>query len=218
MPLNNETICSANEHEKKMFFENKVFHVLPGVYEPAEDTFLLAENLEVESDDIVLEIGVGCGILSILSALKASRVVSLDVNPYAVRCAKLNARNNDVSEKIDIIRGDLFGPLKENEVFDLIIFNAPYLPTEENELKDWIDYAWAGGKKGRELIDRFISSAYKYLRASGRILLVQSTLSDVDETMKKLKKQDFNIKTIKERKVAFETITLIEATKRPKGN
>jgi len=199
------------KHAKKIFFGDKIFYVLEGVYEPAEDTFLLAENLRVKSGDEVLEVGTGCGILSVLSAFKAERVIAIDINPYAVRCAKLNATVNGVSEKMDIICGDLSGLLKENGLFDLILFNAPYLPTEENEPKDWIDYAWSGGKRGRELIDRFIYSASKYLKPDGRILLVQSTLSDVKETLRKLRKQKFNVKIAGECKVAFETITLIEA-------
>jgi len=197
---------------KMVFFEDKVFYVSEMVYEPAEDTLLLAENSQVEPNDMVLEIGVGCGILSVLSAPKARRVVAVDINPYAVKCTKLNARMNSVSEKMDIIRGDLFRPLKESGLFDLILFNAPYLPTEEGEPKDWIDYAWAGGKGGRNLIDRFIDSVSKCLKPCGRVLLVQSTLSDVEETLRKLEKRNFKVKIVAERKVAFETITLIEAS------
>ncbi|MEM2111087.1 MAG: class I SAM-dependent methyltransferase [Candidatus Bathyarchaeia archaeon] len=198
---------------KKIFFEDRIFHVFNGVYEPAEDTFLLAENLQVKHSDVVLEIGCGCGILSILSAFKALRVVAVDINPYATVCTKLNAKDNGVSEKIDVLQGDLFGPLRENPLFDLVIFNAPYLPTEKDELRDWIDYAWAGGREGRKQIDRFILSVSQHLKPGGRLLLVQSTLSNVNETMTKLQKHGFIAKIIGERKVAFETITLIKAEK-----
>jgi hypothetical protein len=68
----------------------------------------------------------------------------------------------------------------------LILFNSPYLPSEKDEITHWIDYAWAGGKGGRDVIDRFIASASRYLRPSGRVLLVQSTLSGVDETLKNM--------------------------------
>jgi release factor glutamine methyltransferase len=196
---------------KKIFFENKFFYVSDEVYEPAEDTFLIAENLDVRTNDEVLEIGTGCGILSVLAAQSAKRVVSVDINPYATKCAKINAISNQVQEKIDIICGDLFRPLKENGFFDLILFNAPYLPNEENNQKDWIEYAWNGGKNGRITINRFINSAIKYLKPRGRIFLVQSTLSNIEQTLNKLKEKHLKTKVIVERKLDFETIVLIES-------
>jgi len=198
---------------RKIFFDENVFHIFDHVYEPDEDTFLLAENLDVVPNDVVLDLGTGCGILAVLSALKARRVVATDVNPYAVRCAKLNAIVNKVSDGMEVVRADLFGPIKEDEKFSLILFNAPYLPTEEGEEAEWIDYAWAGGERGRTVIDRFISSASRYLEPKGRILLVQSTLSDVKESIQKLKKQNLSAKVIDQKKVSFETIMLIEAEK-----
>lgn len=198
---------------KKIFFDEHVFHIFDHVYEPDEDTFLLAENLDVDLDDVVLDLGTGCGILAVLSALKARRVVATDVNPCAVRCAKLNAKVNKVSDGMEVVRSDLFGSMKEDEEFALILFNAPYLPTEEGEQAEWIDYAWAGGERGRTVIDRFISSASRYLAPKGRILLVQSTLSDVKESIRKLEKQNLSAKVIDEKKVSFETIMLIEAEK-----
>ncbi len=203
----------ADKNPKKIFFKDQVFYIFDQVYEPAEDTFLIAENLNMNSGDTVLEVGSGCGILSVLSASKAKRVIAIDINPHAARCTRTNARINNVSDKVDVIRGDLFGPLREENLFDLILFNAPYLPTGKSEPIGWIDYAWEGGETGRKVIDRFIESAARYLKPRGRILLVQSTLSDVNKTLKRLEKQGFKVETKNEHKVAFETITLIEAHK-----
>ena len=199
---------------KKAFFENKVFIVFDGVYEPDEDTFLIAENLAVNAGEEVLDVGSGCGILSVLSADKAKAVVAVDLNPDAVKCTKRNAMINDVSKRVDAVRGDLFEPLSKGALFDLVLFNAPYLPTENEKPSSWIDYAWSGGKKGRELIDRFIAHASKHLKPEGRILLVQSTLSDVNETLRKFSKQGFDACVLAEKKIAFETITLILAKRR----
>jgi len=199
---------------KRVWFKDKVFLVSDDVYEPAEDTFLMAEHLDVHG--WVLEIGTGCGIISILAADRAERVIATDINPYAARCAKINAEMHGVSEKIDIVIGDLFAPFRENFTFNIILFNAPYLPNGERE--EWrsenlIDYAWSGGKNGREVINRFIQQASKHLKIGGKILLVQSTLSDVEKTLREFRREDFKAQIIDERKSFFETITLIEAVK-----
>ena len=200
---------------KKFFFNDHVFYVLENVYEPAEDTFLLAEFLLVNKNDFVLDMGTGCGILGILAAKKARAVVAVDINPHAVGCAKMNVKLNGVEGKVDILRGDLFQPIKEGEGFDIILFNAPYLPSGSDEEKTWVEKAWAGGLDGRELIDRFLLKAPNYLKMKGKILLVQSTLSNVDKTLKTLEKAGLKAKIIAEKKVAFETIVVIEARKNP---
>ncbi len=197
---------------KKTFFNEYTFHVSKNVYEPAEDTFLLAENLVVDKNDVVLDVGTGCGILGILAAKKARWVVAVDVNPHAVRCAKMNAKLNGVTEKMETLRSDLFKAIKKNEKFDLIIFNAPYLPSETVEKNNWIERAWAGGPTGRQLISEFIVQAPDYLKKRGRILLVQSTLSDVEETVQKLGERRFCVRVLAQEKVAFETVVVIEAT------
>jgi len=201
----------STEPLKKFFFNDYIFYVLENVYEPAEDTFLLAKNLLVKKNNFVLDMGTGCGILGILAAKKARAVVAVDINPYAVRCAKVNAKLHRVKGKMSILRGDLFRPIKEGEKFDVILFNSPYLPSESEEQETWIEKAWAGGLGGRELIDRFALEASKYLELDGRILLVQSTLSDVDKTMQTLEKAGLQSKVVAEEKVAFETIVVIEA-------
>ena len=199
---------------KKIRFEDKIFFVLEGVYEPAEDTFLIADHLKVNGH--VLEVGTGCGILSVLIASKAESVIATDININAARCAKLNAEINSVSEKIDIVVGDLLRPFKENHLFDTILFNAPYLPDERGEKREskiLIDYAWSGGRDGRNVIDRFIKQAPKYLKLGGNILLVQSTLSNVKKTLDKFHELGLQTRIVDERKFFFETITLIEAVK-----
>jgi release factor glutamine methyltransferase len=157
--------------------------------------------------------GTGCGILGILAAKKARQVVAADINPHAVKCAKMNAKYNKVINKMDILLGDLFQPLRQNQQFSLILFNAPYLPSLPDEEKSWISMAWAGGPTGRQLIDRFISEAPQFLNKNGRILLVQSSLSKVNETMHKLREAELKTKILTEKKVMFETIVLIEARK-----
>lgn len=195
-----------------VFFANYVFQVWSDVYEPAEDSFLFADNLTVNEGEYVLDMGTGCGILSIIAAEKASHVVAIDINPNAVRCAKENARQNMVADKISLICGDLFTPLKIGEKFDLILFNAPYLPSEPGEGSKWVERAWAGGVNGRSVLDRFLKDFPEYLKANGRVLLMQSTYAGLETTFKALKAQGFEARIIAERDVPFfETIVLLEA-------
>jgi len=197
---------------KRIHFDEFSFDVNDDGYEPAEDSFLFAENLNVASGEVVLDLGTGSGILATVAAKNACHVVAIDLNPYAIRCAKDNAKLNGVRDKIDFIQGDLFSAVCDGLRFDLVLFNAPYLPSEEGEESTWIGKAWAGGSNGRLVVDRFIAEVPAYLTPRGRVLLMQSTLTGVDETIQMFAKQNLKASVIAEQQLPFfETLTLIEA-------
>jgi release factor glutamine methyltransferase len=197
---------------KRVYFSDCVFDVWKNVYEPAEDSFLFAENLKVKEAATVLDMGTGCGILGILAAVKASAVVAVDVNPYAIRCAKENAKLNSVQNKIYYEQGDLFTSLNKSFKFDTVLFNAPYLPADKGETETWIGRAWAGGATGRQVIDRFIAEAPNHLAQNGRVLLMQSTLTDADETLRRFMDYDMSVRVVAKCALPFfETIKLVEA-------
>jgi len=150
-----------------------------GVYPPAEDTHLLlaASLKEVAPEDAVLEIGCGSGIISKALRHRARWVVATDVNPAALRRLR--------REGVEVLRADLFAGIRGR--FDLVLFNPPYLPTEEDEvLAGWINFAFDGGKTGRETIGRFLEGLRdRLVPERGRALLVVSSLSGPDEVEEK---------------------------------
>jgi len=191
-----------------VFYQNLRFSVDRGVYEPAEDTFFIANNLDVKEGERVLDLGTGCGILGILGALAGGFVTSTDINPIAVSCAKRNAHAHGVYNKMMFKVGNLFEPI-EKERFDLIMFNPPYLPSSGQLNGDPIGLACEGGTDGRSVVDSFLGKTSEHLKAQGRIVLVQSSLSHPEKTINKLVELGFDVKIVR-KKLDFEELILIK--------
>ncbi len=193
----------------KVFYKNLEFEILKDVYKPAEDTFLLADNLDIESGEYVLELGTGSGLLSIISAKKGANVIATDVNTLAIECAKKNAERHEVNGNIEFRIGNMFDPISD-EVFDLILFNPPYLPVSKEESSgDVIERAWDGGLDGRKFIDEFLSGVGEYLKPGGRFYFIQSSLSDVQKTLSELRRNNWEF-IKKSEKFFFEKIYLFK--------
>ncbi|MFQ6077045.1 MAG: 16S rRNA (adenine(1518)-N(6)/adenine(1519)-N(6))-dimethyltransferase RsmA [Candidatus Bathyarchaeia archaeon] len=195
---------------RRLTYDDHVFYVFPEVYPPSDDTYVVTEHLETE-EGLVLDMGTGCGILAILTGEKAEKVVAVDINPHAVNCAKLNVRLNKLTGKVDVRQGDLFEAVGPSEKFDLIIFNPPYLPVEEGG-RGWIERSWSGGATGRAVIERFLGEAPRHLSEKGRILMVQSSLSEVEETIKYLERVGLKAEVVAEKRFEFERIFLIRTS------
>jgi len=196
-----------------------MFHPLnlvtpPDVYKPAEDTFLLLDNMQVKTGETVLEVGCGNGIIALTAAQHASRVVATDINPSAVEAVKLNAKLNKLEDKVEARVGPLFKPVA-GERFDLIIFNPPYLPQEPKEKIGQLEMAWSGGPTGREVTDMFIEKVKFFLKKDGRVLLIQSSVSAGEKTIELLKQKGFLVKVLGKKKLDFETLLCLEAQLKP---
>ena len=167
----------------------------------------------IRSEDIILDIGTGIGIQAIVAATlkKDVCVIATDINPIAVRNAKKNAIMNKISDRIEFIQGDLFQPFLKKEYFNLIIFNPPYLPLPlpDQKKQDWISLAWAQGI-GSDIIQRFLLESHSYLKENGRILLIISTLSNIDF---KRWEGTYSFERLSERAFFFEKLILLKITK-----
>ena len=143
------------------------------VYKPGEDSYLLQRHVEQLVSGRVLDMGTGSGIQAVTAARKdnVSRVLAVDINHAALIVAEKRAITFGVSTKIDFKLSDLFASVEG--VFDWILFNTPYLPSEG----DADEASWAGGETGGELIRQFLDNAQDYLDADGSILMIYSSQS-----------------------------------------
>jgi release factor glutamine methyltransferase len=185
---------------QKIFrYHDLVIEVSPEVYDPAEDSFLLLETFVLHPKTTVLEIGAGCGLLSLECARRGARVICTDINPFAVQNIKKNIEKNKKKLKgsLEVRQGDLFSVIKENERFDVILFNPPYLPTTEAErVGGWFDVATDGGRDGLVILRRFLNSVRTYLVPSGRAYVVFSSLAKRSELEQCLKKNHLSSEVI----------------------
>jgi release factor glutamine methyltransferase len=153
----------------------------PEVYDPAEDSFWLLENIIIDPKDSILELGTGCGLIALACAHHGAQVVCTDINPYAIQLTRHNIERNRLLLKgdIEIRQGNLFSVLKNNERFTVILFNPPYLPTKKNEkINEWFDTATDGGPTGLKVTKKFLQGLHKHLEPKGCAYFIFSSLSN----------------------------------------
>lgn len=174
------------------------------VYRPSEDTFLIMDH--IVPGNSVLEVGCGSGIISVYCATLGREVTCCDVSPDARNCAEKNALRNHV--KIKVVDSQLFNSITGK--YDTIIFNPPYLPTddqfEESE-------QWDGGKSGFDVTGPFLKSAKYFLNEGGSIYIILTSLTDVESLMEEFKDYTFKLKA--KQSFFFETLYLYQVFPNP---
>ena len=183
------------------------------VYEPAEDSFMLAKHTS-RLKGRILEIGCGTGIVSINNAKlnPRNRVLAVDINKRAIENTGYNSKINKI-KNIRTIQSNLFSKVRGK--FDHIFFNPPYLPTmQEEKLKTKLNFAYDGGKYGRKTIDRFLKSFGQHLKKSGSAFLIHSSLNNLKKTESVANKKGFLMRIIDTESFFFEKIYLLQLSKR----
>ena len=175
------------------------------VYQPAEDSHLLATEAaaRIGSTDLVLEVGTGSGFVAEhVAAETGARVIGSDLNPHA--CRQARARG------VETVRADLVSPFRDG-AFDAVCCNPPYLPTEPAEAgDDWMELALSGGETGRAVIDPFLRSVGRVLAPDGRLYLLVSSLTGVDEVVALAGEEGFSAVALADESFPFETLTVLE--------
>lgn len=181
------------------------------VYEPAEDSFLLIDALEkdltylqLQNPTFCLEVGTGSGVVitAFGMAFPNTFCISTDVNFKACIMSKQTADYNKVG--LDSVTMDLSIALRDN-IFDVILFNPPYVVTGSEECggRD-ITASWAGGVKGREVTDRLLDMIPKKLAQNGTFYLLLIKENIPLEVIKIMSKYGFKSEKVLERKVRNE--------------
>lgn len=179
---------------KKYIINKDVFN--PKLYLTSS---LMAKQINVNPEHDVLDVGTGSGVLAIVAAQKAKKVIATDINPKAVQCTKENIKNNNL-KNVKVYQGNLFSPLKPKDKFDVILFNPPYL---EGSLKTPIDQALNDPDK--KIIKRFFKQAKNHLKPKGYIQILYSSLADIDVFLKITKDLGWKNKILFKKKILFET-------------
>jgi release factor glutamine methyltransferase len=173
-------------------YNDLVIELHQDVYDPAEDSFLLLDSIPIAPQDLVLELGTGCGLIALECAHKGAQVLCTDVNPFAVQLTRHNIDRNRhlLKGDVQIRQGDLFTVLEKTELFNVIIFNPPYLPTKKKEkVGGWFDIATDGGRDGLKLTKRFLKGLHNHLLRRGAAYFIFSSLSKRSTLEQYLKKE-----------------------------
>jgi release factor glutamine methyltransferase len=187
----------------------------PEVYDPAEDSFLLLENITFDSKDSILDLGTGCGLLALACAYQGAQVVCTDINPFAVQLTRHNIERNRhlLKGHIEIRQGNLFSVLKNNERFTVILFNPPYLPTKKIEkIGGWFDIATEGGPTGLKLAKRFLQGLHKHLQPKGCAYFIFSSLSNRSTLEHYLKNERLSAEIIASHRYDGENLDVYRVT------
>ncbi|MEE9586098.1 MAG: HemK2/MTQ2 family protein methyltransferase [Nitrososphaerales archaeon] len=175
------------------------------IYSPAEDTFLLIKAIRRYAADRVLEIGIGSGLVLSELVEKNNLAVGVDLDIQAVKSAKDSISNKPAWSKVNLVRCDSASPFRDG-AFDLVVFNPPYLPSEEI-----MDTTVDGGSGGVEVSMAWFREASRCLGKGGKIVFVASSLSDVEGLFEYVRGFGFGVEVLSRARLFFEELSVVEA-------
>jgi release factor glutamine methyltransferase len=187
--------------------------VLPEVFNPAvfrtgallaRAVASLPEAAPPAAGGRALDLGTGSGVGAVFAARRGWRVVATDVNPRAVRCARVNALVHGLEGRVEVREGDLFAPVA-GERFDLVLFNPPYF---RGAPRDRLDRAW----RSRDVPERFAAGLGTALAPGGRALVVLSTDGEGDALLAALAGRGLRAAPAARRAFANEVVTVWAVT------
>ncbi len=180
--------------------------VSENTFTPSTISLLLADALEVEEGDVVVDVGCGSGILSIVAAkLGAAKVYGLDAAPDVVEIASANAERHGVADVTSFFQGDLFEPLPEGVTADVVIGDVSGIPDILAAESGWFPSKRGGGPRGSELPIRMLENVQDVLRRGGRFFLPTGTLQDEAAILEKARSIFSKLTQVRERPIPLPT-------------
>jgi release factor glutamine methyltransferase len=190
-------------------FMNLKFSVNDKVLIPRQDTEILIEkiiSLYSDKENLkILDIGTGSGIIAISLAkyLKNSSVVAIDISQDAIDIAKKNASVNGVLNQIEFVLSNIFESLTNDNKFDIIVSNPPYIRSEEiknlqTEIKKYEPLsALDGGNDGLNFYRKITKESIKYLNTKG-LLAYEIGFDQADDVRRMFLNSFYNVEVIKD--------------------
>ena len=149
-----------------------------GVFHPTHTSRTLADALEIEPGDTVIDVGCGSGVLSFVAArLGAGHVIGSDLSAEAVEVARRNAIRLGLQDTVEFRVGNLLDPVR-GEKANVIIGDVSGIPDEIGRLAGWFPDGHAGGPTGAELPAAMLESLRENdcLAPGGRLYLPTGTI------------------------------------------
>ncbi len=175
-----------------------------GVYTPQEDSYLLCAEIAAHSGLAgarVLDLCTGSGIAAIEAARRGAReVVAYDISVQAVACALSNADANGVD--VDARVGTL-SDAWQDAPFGVIVSNPPYVPSPRPPVGMGLHRAWDAGDRGRVVLDLLCAHAFDLLVPGGAVIMVQSELCGVEESLDRLRDTGLDAEVTRRRTIDF---------------
>lgn len=169
-------------------------------YARAEDTFLLEDGIRGASGRAALEIGSGSGYLTKALERSFDIVVGTDINLGALRAQTFAAQNPVCCDGADALA----------RAFDLVICNMPYVASDGIRTR-----ATDGGRGGVEVPLHIMRSAIPKIAPGGRFLFVTSSISNPERLVALSRSAGLETRTVMAKRLFFEELLLIEASRRP---
>ncbi|MBO3799731.1 MAG: methyltransferase [Candidatus Brockarchaeota archaeon] len=176
------------------------------VYPPSEDSYMLLDIVKNIKAEKALEIGCGCGLISLFLSRNCTEVFAVDVSKHACLNTLENLKGNDLKGIVYIVNGDMTTAFRKGLKFSLIVSNPPYLPVEQSADED---ISWAAGRNGF-FSKRLLENALPLLSEDGVMFLVQSSLSDLKGLKQFIEERGYKMEEVSQRGFFFEKIMVFK--------
>lgn len=171
-------------------------------FRPSTISKLLAESMNFKPGSVVVDVGCGSGILSIIAAkLGASKVYGVDAADRTVEVATANAKTHGVADVVEFAQGDMFDPLDPDVQADVVIGDVSGIPDEIASVTGWFPSGLSGGPTGAELPMRMIEESKRLLREGGRLFLPTGSLQDESRILDRARAVYGSLKKLTEKNI-----------------